>query len=124
MIGASTCSIGSLEDRTEALLDQLMENRRLDPDYNPRQDEDQESLRNLIKQTLRASVEIQGGYHEGGGDSWGKWIIPGLVTLMVMGIGGAIVMYGKLSALTQKVESLQDQVNRIEKIVEPRYRGG
>jgi len=31
---------GSLEDRTQALLEQFMESRRLDPDYNSRQDED------------------------------------------------------------------------------------
>ncbi len=90
---------------------------------NPDYAEDVESLRDLIKKTVRASVEIQGDYHEGGKDPWSKWIIPGMVTLMVMGIGGTVIMYGQLSALTQKVESLQSQVNRVEKIVEPRYRG-
>lgn len=118
------CFVG-LRDRTRALLDQILEAR--EPSRGPRDfpepKTDRERLEDLIRKTVRASVEITGGYHEGGQDPWVKWIIPGLVTLIVMGIGGAIVMYGQLSALTQKVENLQSQVNRVEKIVEPRYRG-
>jgi hypothetical protein len=114
----------SIGDRTEAILERMMENRRPpSPDYDARGEEDRESLKDLIKQTLRASVEIQGGYHEDGGNQWSKWLVPGIVTLIVMGIGGGIAMYGQLSALTQRVENLQAQVDRVEKIVEPRYRG-
>jgi hypothetical protein len=86
-------------------------------------------LRNLISRAVRegarAGVEISGGYHESnnGGNQWAKWMIPGLVTLAVMGIGGGIVMFGKLSSLETKVEGVQNQVNDIKKIVEPRYRG-
>src|SRR5882724_8073548 len=90
MMGISSCFIGSLEDRTQALLEQFMESRRLDPDYNSRQDEDQESLRNLIKQTLRASVEIQGGYHEGGDGN--KWLVPVLTALTIAFILGEPVL--------------------------------
>jgi len=122
MMGISSCFIGSLEDRTQALLEQFMESRRLDPDYNSRQDEDQESLRNLIKQTLRASVEIQGGYHEGGDGN--KWLVPVLTALTIAFILGGIALTVTVSALKQEVTDLKVQVDHMEKIVEPRYRGG
>ncbi len=102
------------------MLDQFLQNRGPSPDFA----EDVESLRDLIRKTVRASVEIQGGYHEGGGNQWSKLIVPGLVTLIVMGIGGGIAMYGQLSALTQKVANLQAQMDDLKRMVEPRYRGG
>jgi len=101
-------------------LETLMDNRRLDPDYNP-QDDVEDRLARIMAKSMRG-VQV-GTYNEGGNGSWGKWIIPGLVTLAVMGVGGGILMFGKLSSLEAKVESLQEQVNRVEKIVEPRYRG-
>jgi len=45
----------------QALLEQFMESRRLDPDYNSRQTRTRESAQ-LDQADLRASVEIQGGY--------------------------------------------------------------
>jgi hypothetical protein len=104
-------------------VDQILESRRLDPDYNPRQEEDEKSLRDLIKQTLRASVEIQGGYHEGGSGTESKWLIPVLVSLTVAFILGGVALTVTVSALSQEVTDLKGQVEKVERIVEPRYRG-
>lgn len=96
------------------------------PDY----EKDANDLRDLVSDAVRegarrATVEIHGGYSEGGGgkESWQKWIIPGLVTLAVMGIGGGVIMFGKMSAFEAKLDSLQTQVTEVKRIVEPRYRG-
>jgi hypothetical protein len=113
--GAMWGSTGDLWARSEALVDQILESRRLDPDFNPRQDEDEKSLKDLIRQTLRASVEIQGGYHEGGaGDPVLKWILGILATLVASSVIGGVLMFGRLSALEAKVDGLQ-------KIVGSRY---
>jgi hypothetical protein len=62
-------------------------------------------------------------YHEGGG-RFDKWAIPGLVTLAVSGIIGNVVQAMAVSALRQEVTDLKIEIDRIERIVEPRYRGG
>ena len=92
-------------------------------DPNPESGED--ILKRIIRAELRRPTVQVSSYREGGGggSSWEKWIIPGLVTLMVMGIGGAVAMFGKLSSLEARVESVQNQVNDVKRIVEPRYRG-
>jgi hypothetical protein len=64
-----------------------------------------------------------GHYHEGGGGKWDKYAIPGLVTLAVSGIIGNVVQAMQVSALRQEVTDLKAQVDKIEKLVEPRYRG-
>jgi len=110
-----------LRDHTQLWLESLMENRgqRLDPDYNPQEDIE-DRLARIVAKSMRG---VQVEYNEGGGGSWSKWVVPGLVSLAIMGIGGGVIMYGQLSALRQEVQGLHEQVNRVEKIVEPRYRG-
>lgn len=112
----------STGDPIKTMLARILENRS-DRGPNPDYAEDVESLRDLIKKTVRASVEIQGDYHEGGSGSWGKWMLTVLGGLTVLGVVGAIVMYGQLSALREEVRGLHVQVDHVEKIVEPRYRG-
>jgi len=65
-----------------------------------------------------------GDYHEGGGGKWDKWAMPGLVTLAVTGIIGNVVQSMTVSALRQEVTDLKAQVERIDRLVEPRFRGG
>ncbi len=107
----------SIGDRTEAILDRMMENRRPSPDYDVRGEEDRESLKDLIKQTLRASVEIHGGYNEGGGGSWKDKIIWVMGSLAVSGVIGAVLMYGKMSAFEVKLDSLQAQMTEVKQII-------
>lgn len=119
MTEAVVCSIG-LMDRTTLMLERMMENRQ--PDRGPEDyDADAASLRDLIKQTVRASVEIQGGYHEGGG---GAWKDKALITLGLAFIVGGILMFRELGQVETKVDSLQAQVTELKSIVTPRYRGG
>jgi hypothetical protein len=89
-----------------------------DPDYGRR-------LRELEGQIAEIDREQSGfrmgDYKEGGG-RFDKWAMPGLVTLAVTGIIGNVVQSMTVSALRQEVTDLKAQVERVEKIVEPRYR--
>lgn len=95
--------------------------RDQDPDYGRR-------LRELEGQIAEIDREQQGfrmgDYHEGGGDKWHKWAMPGLVTLAVSGIIANVVQAMTVSALKQEVEDLRQEVNDVKKLVEPRFRGG
>lgn len=92
-------------------------------------EKNQRDLENLLASAIREGVRrshVQiGSYNEGGGgnSSWQKWMLTLLGTLAVAGIVGGVAMYGKLSSLDAKVESVQNQVNDVKRIVEPRYRG-
>jgi len=98
-----------------------MENRgqRMDPDYNPQEDIEDRLARIVAKSVRGVQVE----YNEGGGQD-NKWILGILASLVVSAVIGGVVMYGQVSAMRQELQSLHEQVNRVEKIVEPRYRGG
>jgi hypothetical protein len=92
--------------------------RENDPDYEAR-------LRRLEGDLGREEPALRmGDYHEGGGGKWDKWAMPGLVTLAVSGIIGNVVQSMTVSALRQEVTDLKLQVDKIERLVEPRYRGG
>jgi hypothetical protein len=92
--------------------------RERDPDYN-------RHLRELEGDIRDHEPPFRmGDYHEGGGSRWDKWAMPGLVTLAVTGIIGNVVQSMTVSALRQEVADLQKEVDHIEKIIEPRYRGG
>jgi cytochrome b subunit of formate dehydrogenase len=94
-----------------------------DPDRGPSDyEQDAEQIKDLIRRTVRATISVRGDYNEGG--PWSKWIMPGLVTLTVTGIIGGVVMFGKLSSMEAQMQALKEQVDRVEKIVEPRYRSG
>jgi hypothetical protein len=92
-----------------------------DPDYGRR-------LRELEGQIAEIDREQgsfrMGDYHENGGGRFDKWAIPGLVTLAVSGIIGNVVQSMTVSALRQEVTDLKAQVERIDRLVEPRFRGG
>jgi hypothetical protein len=94
-----------------------------DPDYA----KDRDDLRELVMQATRegarrATIDIE-TYHEGGGGGWNKWAMPGLVTLAVAGIVGNVVQAMSLSALKQEVQDMSARMDKLEKLVEPRYRG-
>lgn len=91
--------------------------RERDPDYNRHLRELEGDIRD------HEPAFRMGDYHEGGGGKWDKWAMPGLVTLAVTGIIGNVVQSMTVSALRQEVADLQKEVDHIEKIIEPRYRG-
>jgi hypothetical protein len=91
--------------------------REHDPDY-------ERHLRELEGDLRREQPRFNmGDYHEGG-HRWDKWAMPGLVTLAVSGIIGNVIQAMAVSALRQEVTDLKIEIDRIERIVEPRYRGG
>jgi hypothetical protein len=87
-------------------------------------EKNERDLRDLLTSAVRegarrANVQF-GSYNEGGGGSWNKWIIPGLVTLGVMGIGGTVLMYGQLTSIAtnqinqgQQITDLRSEVSEL-----------
>lgn len=73
-------------------------NDRGPEDFEKNQRDLESLLASAVREGARRANVQFGSYNEGGG-SWGKWIVPGLVTLAVMGVGGGILMFGKLSAI-------------------------
>jgi hypothetical protein len=114
-----------LWDRLTSHVREQMEARRYqdgtgDADYNRRLRE----LEGQIAEIDRDQHGLRmGDYHEGGGDKWNKWAMPGLVTLAVSGIIGNVAQAMAVSALRQEVTDLKAEVERVEKLVAPRYRG-
>ena len=88
-------------------------------DRGPRDYEaaDKESLRELVRNTVRATVEIQGGYQEGGNGSspqWRNWVMTMLGTLIVIGITGLIVMYANQKAMSERMDGFERRISNIE----------
>jgi hypothetical protein len=113
---------GLLERFKRAMANMKGSDERGPPDYAPDIDE----LTELVKRIARdhePQIRIE-RYSEGGGNKWDKWAMPGLVTLAVSGIIGNVVQAMAVSALRQEVTDLKAEVERVEKLVEPRYRGG
>jgi hypothetical protein len=96
--------------------------RDQDPDYARRLRELEGQIIEIERQESKRGFNM-GDYHEGG-NRWDKWAMPGLVTLAVTGIIGNVVQSMTVSALRQEVADLQKQVERIDRLVEPRFRGG
>lgn len=96
--------------------------RRIDPDFNPRDEEQLTELTKLIASAAaRATIDIK-GYTEGERGTQ-KWIVGIGTTLITAFILGAWIQSEEIASLKQEVTDLKAQVERIEKLVEPRYRG-
>jgi hypothetical protein len=52
--------------------------------------------------------------------NWQGWVVGVCALLIVGGVGGAIAMYGKLTALEVKMEDVKYQIDYISRIVERR----
>lgn len=71
----------------------------------------------------RATVNVQ-GYRESRDDSWQRWILGICAGAVLAGIVGGVVMYGKLAAYDQRFSNIEQQLQDLKRLVEPRYRGG
>lgn len=88
---------------------------------------DDQGLRDLIsraaREGARASVEIQGGYHEGGkgsSPSWRNWVMTLLGALIVIGVSSLVVMYGNMTAMKVRMDNFEHRMDNLERRV---YRG-
>lgn len=83
---------------------------------------DREAMRDLIRKTVRATVEIQGNYNEGGNGSspqWRNWVMTMLGTLIVIGITGLIVMYANQKAMEIRMNGVEVRITNIEHKIWP-----
>lgn len=84
--------------------------------------EDRESLRDLVRKTVRATVEIQGGYQEGGNGSspsWRNWVMGMLGTLIVLGIASLITMFANQKAMEARMNGVEQRITNIEHKIWP-----
>jgi hypothetical protein len=98
---------------------------RMDPDYAPEDDLDR-VIRLASRAAAQSVIEIQNYSEHGGGNgskSWQRWMLTLAGVLVASGVVGAVLMYGKLSSLEAQVQAVQNQVNDVKRLVEPRYRG-
>lgn len=93
-----------------------MRTRGVDPDADVEGADNERLMRIILEMTKN------GGYHEGH-DAWSKWLLGICGTLAASGVVGLVLLYGTVTAFAAKMDAMQAQVTRIEKIVEPRYRG-
>lgn len=87
---------------------------RIDPDYDVLQSEKDRYERIILR------MAENGNYHEAKGD---KWTLPLLIGLTLSFVAGGIGTVVTLASLRQEVTDLKEQVTKVEKLVEPRYRG-
>lgn len=96
----------------------------------PSPDDPEEQLGELVEKVTRiaseaaarATVNVQ-GYKESG-ESWQRWILGICAGAVLAGIIGGVVMYGKLAAYDQRFSNIEQQLQDLKRLVEPRYRGG
>jgi len=83
-----------------------------DPDCDAQGDED---MRTLIKAFVdMARYAKRPNYSNGdGNNAWQKWLVTLCGGLALMGVGGGIVMYGKLSAIEANQVSQQRQLDQL-----------
>jgi len=100
---------------------------RIDPDFA--EPLDRVSMRQLIREELRARDPVELSYSEGPRDLAAlcqilKWCAGLASALAVAGICGAVVMYGDIQSMRTEMASLRRDFDDFRKLVEPRYRGG
>lgn len=91
-------------------------------DRGPEDHEDRESIRDLVRKTVRATVEIQGDYNEGGqgsSPSWRNWVMTLLGSLVVIGITSLVVMYANQKAMGERMDGFERRITNIEHKVWP-----
>jgi hypothetical protein len=111
--------------RLEALLERWkmgMKEHRIDPDFDPSEN-DVRLLRRAIEQLALARPSNY--YSSGGNDKRALNLILGMVgTLVVSAIAGGIAVYGKVSALEERVNGMmaahEARLTRLENINERR----
>jgi hypothetical protein len=77
---------------------------RLDPDFDSRSE--QQAARLIADAFVRAGYEPQ----QNGRTGFERWVLGAAALLVVMGIGGTITMYGRLTGLESTVMDLKDSV--------------
>lgn len=81
--------------------------------------ENERELKNLIFEAARIGAQ-NGGYTESpksGPDAWAKWMVTVCGMLAVAGIGSAVGMYGKLSAIEANQISQQKQIDYLTQLI-------
>lgn len=117
-LGKWIFNLGGVVHDFKDVLKRFQESMKHWSDRGPEDYEKNErDLRNLLASAVRegarrANVDIRGGYHEGDNGSWNKWMMPGIVTLIVTGIIGNVVQYATVQSLKTEVKDYKDSTDR------------
>lgn len=87
-----------------------MAERRIDPDYDPTEAQVVEALR-LLSSAARVPIQYK---TNGDGNGFQKWILGVTASLVVVGVGGGIFMYGELAALKQQSVDTRAEVQEVK----------
>lgn len=114
----TTVTVGRKLFRLDGMVDRLLEKARMamgmsDPERGPADYDAFADERRFYQALLR---ERNGGSRnngDGGSTAWQKWLVTLCGGLALMGVGGGIVMYGKLSAIEANQVSQQRQLDQL-----------
>jgi hypothetical protein len=95
------------------------------PDHAPVIDDEpavsKEELRRFFELASRAGVNL-GRTNDTA--VFQKWMLGITSALIVSGVGGAVLVFGEVSALREEIHEARRDIDRLYKLVEPRLRGG
>lgn len=95
----------------------MREDRGYDPDIG-----DVEKARQ--QQIILKLIERSGYAESQGGDGWSKYMIPGLVTLIVTAIIGNVIQYAEVSSLkTALVDFTTSMERRVDNLEQRVFKG-
>jgi hypothetical protein len=84
-------------------------------DYETHDEETDRLVRIIARVVAGKSIEV--GYREANKNGWEKWMLALAGGLALMGVGGGVMMYGKLSAIEANQISQQRQLDSLSAIV-------
>src|SRR5882672_91156 len=110
-LGKWTFNLGGVVHDFRDVLKRFQESVKHWTDRGPSDhEEDREGLRDLVRKTVRATVEIQGSYNEGSNGSspqWRNWVLGMLGTLIVLGIASLITMYANQKTMEARMDGVE-----------------
>lgn len=104
---------GMVQKVTEQMKAARAEDDRGAKDYA----DNERELRDMLFQAMKLGAS--GGYHEApkGEPAWTKWMVTVCGMLAVAGVGSAVGMYGKLSAIEANQISQQKQIDYLTQLI-------
>ena len=76
-----------------------------------------EQLLRVLRGAIATPVSYRNGDGNGSGNGFQKWALGAVATLVVMGVGGIVAMYGRLSAIEISVQDLRVELTDLKQFL-------